>query len=203
MTARGQIQAALPKLHKMAPAGYFIAFRISSAKAMMRFETYSKAWQDYYANHSLALRDPVAAWGLSTTGSCRWSALPVPDPSGVLEKASLHGLHYGLALSVGELASRTIAGFSHADREFSDAEIRTIEAAIKRLHHVVEPRTRLTRMQVEALRCVAQGKRYAEAAASIGISESAFKARLTSARLRLDARTTTEALRRADDLNLL
>lgn len=187
----------------MAPEGYFIGFRISSVKALSRYITYSSAWQEYYRSHSLMLRDPVVAWALSKTGSCRWSELPIPDPFGILEKASRHGLRYGLVVSLGKLTSRTIAGFARQDREFLDAEIQRIEAIIKRLHDLLEPAVSLTQAQAEALRCIANGERYAEAAAKLGISESAFKARLTEARYRLDAHTTAEALRRADELRLL
>ena len=61
----------------------------------------------------------------------------------------------------------------------------------------------LSKAQVEALRCVAEGDRYAAAAAKLGISESALKARLASARSTLLARTTTEAVQRARDYRLL
>lgn len=203
MTAQQQIKAALPGLHRIAPGGYYIGFRINSGKALIRFNTYDEAWQEYYADHSLVLRDPTVAWALSTTGCCRWSALPIPDSFGVLHQAGLHGLRFGLVVSVGELSSRTVAGFAREDREFSDAEIPAIEATIQRLHHLLDPPATLSRAHAEALRCIAGGKRYAEAADALGISESAFKARLTAARLRLNARTTAEALRRAHDLRLL
>ncbi|MEZ5722989.1 MAG: hypothetical protein R3D59_16405 [Paracoccaceae bacterium] len=54
-----------------------------------------------------------------------------------------------------------------------------------------------------ALRLVARGNRYAEAAALLGISESALKARLRSARERLFVRTTAEAVQRAQTESLL
>jgi len=203
MSARNEINATLPKLHKLAPAGYFIAFHIRFAAPLMQFQTYSKEWSDYYAMNAFALRDPVIAWGFSATGACRWSVLPIPDPFGILREASNHGLRYGLTVSCGEMTSRTIASFAHPEREFTDAEIDTIAATIRRLHDILKPPESLTKAQVEALRCIAEGDRYAAAAAKLGISESAFKARLISARERLDARTTAEALQRAKDLRLL
>ena len=101
------------------------------------------------------------------------------------------------------MTSRTISSFAHATREFTDAEVETISATIRRLHDLLKPPESLTKAQVEALRCIAAGDRYAAAAAKLGISESAFKARLISARERLDARTTAEALQRAKDYRLL
>lgn len=203
MSARVEIQAALPKLGKLAPAGYFLGFHIRFAAPLMQFQTYSQAWSDRYAMNAYALRDPVIAWGFSATGACRWSVLPVPDPFGILKDAADHGLRYGLTVSYGEITSRTIACFAHDVREFTDPEVETISATIRRLHDELKPPESLTKAQKEALRCIAEGDRYAAAAAKLGISESAFKARLISARERLDARTTAEALQRAKDYRLL
>lgn len=203
MSARNEIQAALPRLQKLATAGYFIAFHIRFAAPLMQFQTYPRSWSDHYAQNGYALRDPVIAWGFSATGSCRWSVLPVPDPFGILRDAADHGLRYGLTVSCGEMTSRTISSFAHVSREFTDAEVETISAMIRRLHDLLKPPESLTKAQVEALRCIAEGDRYAAAAAKLGISESAFKARLISARERLDARTTAEALQRAKDYRLL
>ena len=63
-----------------------------------------------------------------------------------------------------------------------------------RLHDATEPPEELTKAQIEALKCIAGGDRIAAAAAKLGISESALKARITSARIRLMARTTAEAI---------
>lgn len=203
MSARNEITSALPKLQKLAPSGYFLAFHIRFAAPLMQFTSYSKEWSDYYAMNGFALRDPVIAWGFSTTGACRWSVLPVPDPFGILREAAMHGLRYGVTISHGEMTSRTIASFVHPDREFTDAEVDTISTMIRRLHDLLKPPESLTKAQIEALRCIAEGDRYAAAAAKLGISESAFKARLISARERLNARTTAEALQRAKEYRLL
>ena len=72
-----------------------------------------------------------------------------------------------------------------------------------RLHVASKPPSELTRAQVEALRCLANGDRHAAAAERLGISESALKARLASARLRLEARTTSEAIRKAREFRML
>ena len=67
------------------------------------------------------------------------------------------------------------------------------------LHEATDPPDSLTEAQKEALRLIADGHRHTAAAAKIGISESALKARLTSARDRLMARTTAEAIQRAKE----
>jgi len=71
------------------------------------------------------------------------------------------------------------------------------------LHDAAWPPTELTEAQIEALRLLAEGDRHTAAPAILGISESAFKARLQSARARLRARTTAQALKKAREYGLL
>jgi len=85
----------------------------------------------------------------------------------------------------------------------TDDEIAQISVLVRRLHDMTQPPESLTKAQIEALRCIAAGDRHAAAAAKLGITESAFKARLMSARERLMARTTTEAIQRAKEYRLL
>lgn len=169
----------------------------------MQFQTYPEEWSEFYSANGYALRDPTIAWGFSTTGACRWSNLPVPDPFNILKDAAEHGLTFGLTVSHGPINSRTIASFARSDRETTDDEISEISTTVRRLHEITEPPASLTKAQKEALRCIAEGDRHAAAAAKLGITESAFKARLISVRERLMARTTAEALQRAKEYRLL
>ena len=203
MSSRADINAGLAKLGKLAQSGYFVGLHIRFAAPLMQFQTYSEEWSEFYSQNGYALRDPTIAWGFSATGACRWSALPIPDPFNILREAANHGLTYGLTVSNGPISSRTIASFGRADREFTNDEIEQISVTIKRLHEITEPPASLTKAQKEALRCIAQGDRHAAAAAKLGITESAFKARLISVRERLKARTTAEALQRAKEYRLL
>jgi LuxR family transcriptional regulator len=145
----------------------------------------------------------MVAWGFSTTGWIRWSDKRVPDPFGILDEAERFGLRYGVTISCGPIKSRTIASFARADREYTDEEAGLIEPLVNHLHGLTEPPEELTKAQVEALRCIAGGLRHAAAANKLGISESALKARLASARDRLMARTTAEAIQRAKDSRLI
>ena len=99
--------------------------------------------------------------------------------------------------------SRTVCSIARSDREFTDDEIADIAGLVARLHEMSDPRQRLTKAQTQALKCIADGMRHAAAADCLGISESALKLRLASARDRLMARTTAEAIQRAKDNNLL
>lgn len=203
MSSRADINAGLKKLGKVAQKGYFVGLHIRFAAPLMQFQTYPETWSEFYSQNGYALRDPTIAWGFSTTGNCRWSALPIPDPFNILKDAADHGLVFGVTVAHGPISSRTIASAARDDREFTDDEIAEISTTVRRLHEITEPPASLTKAQKEALRCIAEGDRHAAAAAKLGITESAFKARLISVRERLMARTTAEALQRAKEYRLL
>lgn len=157
---------------------------------MLHHQTYPKGWTDTYTEESYALRDPIIAWGFRETGTTRWSEIEQLDPLNILGKAKAYGMNFGLAVSIGTMQSRTIASASRSDREFTAPEITAFAALANDLHQATEPPTTLTTAQAEALKCVAEGDRYAAAAAKLNISESAFKARLASALSNFLARTT-------------
>ncbi len=197
------IDDLLEDLGSIAPLGYYAALHIRFVSPLMTFQTYDPAWTDHYTQNAYGLRDPQVAWGISRTGASRWSEIDLPDPFGIMKEARNFGLTYGVIVSCGPVTSRTIAGAARGDREFTDAEMAAISGVILRLHHETEPPQNLTKAEMEALQIIASGERYAQGAASLGISESALKARLTSARKKLFARTTAEAIQRAKEYRLL
>lgn len=197
------LDLGLARLTRLAPAGYALGLHVRFASAHIMIQTYDTAWIARYTEQGHMLSDPVVAWGFANTGACRWSALGMPDPNAILDQAAEFGLHYGVAVAHGPLASRSIGGFARGDREFEDGEIAQILSTVQHLHDQSTPPDSLTNAQRHALRLIARGSRHAEAAAILGISESALKARLKSARERLFARTTAEAIQRAREYKLL
>jgi len=203
MSVRIGMDLTLHKLGLAATAGYFVGLHIRFTAPLITFQTYDQRWIDHYMEHGYILRDPMMAWGFSTNGSIRWSDPSLLDPFGVYKEAEEYGLRFGASVSHGPIKSRTIACFARPDREFEDQEIAFFVASVQSLHQLTEPPEELTKAQVEALRCIAGGDRFAAAAEKLGISESALKARITSARIRLMARTTAEAIQRAKDYRLI
>ena len=203
MFDRAGIDKELSRLGALTPAGYLIALHIRFATPLWRFHTYSEEWIDHYTAQAYQLRDPMVAWGFSTEGTSRWSELGIPDTFGIMEEAGEFGMPYGIVVSCGPISSRTIAGCARADREYEVGEMEEIAQIVRHLHEMTEPPDSLTQAQIDALRLIAAGDRHAAAAAKLGISESALKARLTAARHRLMARTTAEALQRAKEYRLL
>ncbi len=203
MSIRSGIEQHIARLSDLAPGGFFFALHIRFALPLLHHQTFPQAWTDRYTEEAYALRDPIIAWGFSRVGKSRWSEIDIPDPFNILGQARDYGMVYGIAVSCGPMKSRTIASACRSDREFDMHEMQDFEQLIEELHRITEPPTSLTKAQVEALRCIAEGDRYAAAAARLGISESALKARLAAARAALLARTTTEAIQRARDYRLL
>lgn len=197
------IEDELEVLDGMSPCGYFLGLHIRFATPLILFQTYSRAWVDHYSAQAYQLRDPMVAWAFSREGTTRWSEITVPDHAGVLKDAAEFGMPFGACVAFGQLTSRSIAGFARADREFADAELAKLREIVQHLHLATEPPESLTPAQRDALRLIAAGDRHAAAAAKLGISESALKARLTAARQRLMARTTAEALQRAQGYRLI
>jgi LuxR family transcriptional regulator len=203
MSIDKRLVALYTELDHLAPEGYAVGLHIRFASPLIYYSRYPSDWVEYYNANSYYLRDPLVFWGIGTTGIARWSEIPLPDPFNVLKKAAAHGMNFGVVASCGPITSRSMAGICRSDREFSDSEMALLADITARLHIAARPSSDLTKAQIEALQCIADGDRHTAAAAKLGISESAFKARLTSARLRLEARTTSEALRKAREYRLL
>ena len=196
------IETHLERLDQIAPNGFFFGLHIRHTLPLFTHQTYPSLWVNHYIREAYALRDPIIAWGLDRVGTCRWSEIDIPDPFNILGQAQEFGMNFGIAVSFGPLHSRTIATASRPDREFTETEIASFADVIDALHTIYQPPESLTDAQTEALRRIAEGDRYAAAAAKLGISQSAFKARLTAARSSLQARTTVEAIQKARDYRL-
>lgn len=192
----------LDELAKMSPLGYRVGLHIRLATPLVYHTTFPPAWERHYNDNAYFLRDPLVFWGIGLTGVTRWSEISLPDPFGVIRQAGQFGLKFGACASCGPILSRSIIGVGRGDREFTDCELALLRDIAQRLHDDNAPPTELTPAQVEALHCISSGDRHTAAAAKLGISESALKARLKSARIRLRARTTSEAVRKAREYRL-
>ncbi len=203
MTIRKKLDNELNKLGKLSPLGFGVGLHIRFASPLISIYTWPTAWQDHYTNNVYGLRDPMVAWAFAKQGVCRWNECPIPDPFNIIKQAAEFGLRYGATISYGRISSRSIVGLARDDREFTLDELVKAQKLVEFMHNKAELPESLTGAQREALKLVATGHRYARAAEALGITESAFKLRLSSARTRLMAKTTAEAVQRAKDYKLL
>lgn len=203
MSKSRDLDALFEELAALAPKGYFAGILIRYAAPLYMRSNYHEAWQKEYRDNSYALRDPMVFHGVATRGYCRWSEIRLPDPFNVMGKARANGLLYGAVLSCGPITSRSIVGVARDDREFEEDEMKAVLKVLERIHEASQLPKQLTDAMIEALRYIGDGYRHTAAAAELGVSESALKARLSAARMRLDARTTSEAVRKAREHGIL
>lgn len=134
MTIETDITETLRNLKAQVPTGFAMALHVRFATPTFLFQTYPKTWADFYSENGLVMADPTVAWGFANTGSCRWSDLDLPDPSGVMDKAAEHGLKYGVVIAVDIDDSRSFASFADSNREFDDGEVEQFQQHVKNLH---------------------------------------------------------------------
>ena len=92
MSVKLSMDVETHQLSMLAPAGYSIGLHIRFTAPLFMFQTYDPAWLDHYTENGYVLRDPMVAWGFSTTGTIRWSDPSLPDPFGLFKKAASYGL---------------------------------------------------------------------------------------------------------------
>lgn len=191
---------------ELAPAGYYIALQIGFAFPMEEVNAYPPDWIKHYTNQRFMLFDPIVRWAYANTGTCRWSALSVDDPKQIIAQAKTFGMHYGVLVSVldsGPNAQRSFASFARGDREYTELEVRLLHAYMKRRHSETAPPTNLTKAELEALGMVKDGQRLKEIAYKLNVSEGAVKQRLKNAKLKLGAKTSSQAAALANQYGLI
>ncbi|MFG5380313.1 MULTISPECIES: helix-turn-helix transcriptional regulator [unclassified Yoonia] len=194
------------EIEQLAPAGHYIALRIGFAFPMEEINALPPEWIEHYTNNRFMLFDPVVRWAYSNVGTCRWSALPLDDPKRIIAQAQTFGLRYGVTISIldsGPDAQRSFASFVRSDREYTDLEVKLLKAFLTRRHNETAPPTNLTRAELEALGMVKDGKRLKEIAHELNVSEGAVKQRLKNAKLKLGAKTGTQAATLASQYGLI
>ncbi|MEN8895994.1 MAG: autoinducer binding domain-containing protein [Yoonia sp.] len=199
-------QIETQQIEELAPAGYYLALRIGFAFPVEEVNALPTEWIEHYTKNGLMLFDPVMRWAYGTTGSKRWSEMDLDDPRKVLGQAQTFGLRYGVAVSVfdGNAAGqRSIGSFSRSDREFFDLEIELLLAFVKRRHAELAPPTNVTMAELEALGMVRDGKRLKQIAFDLGVTEGAVKQRLKNAKVKLGAKTSTQAAAMANQYGLI
>lgn len=191
----------------IAPAGHYVALRLGFISPEEELNTFASGWVDHYTSSGLALHDPLMRWVYSESGSARWSEIALPDPMNVLGAYAQFGMRFGAVICVsanGERPRRTFGYFARSDKEITSEEMAELERMLRAVHfHEAEVEQPLTRAQTEALQLLSRGMRLKQIAFALDISESAVKARLKSAMVRMDARTPVQAAAIASQRGLI
>ncbi len=186
----------LDEIAEFAPTGYYIALRVGFAFPVEEINSLPPDWVSHYTQQRYMMFDPVIRWVYGNVGTIRWSELTEHDSKGILAQAQVFGLRYGAAVAYFDgnaQGQRSYGSFTRSDREFTDLEIKFLQAYVRRRHEETAPPTNLTQAELSALGMVKDGKRLKQIAHELGISEGAVKQRLKNAKLKLQANTSTQA----------
>lgn len=134
MDSPSGIRECITELMVLSPSGFAIALHIEFTTPSYLFQTYPKAWIDYYSQNGLVMQDPTVAWGFDNVGVIRWSELVENDPGKVIEKAAEYGILCGFTYSVQQSGSQSLCSFTSPDADFSDAQIAEICKIVDRMH---------------------------------------------------------------------
>jgi LuxR family transcriptional regulator len=147
------VSRALGRLHEVSPAGYALGFHIRMMTPTYVFQTYPKAWLDYYSSNGLIMVDPMVAWGFTNEGTERWSNLT--DDSGVMKLAAEYGMKYGVVVAMVTGNSRSLGGLARSDRDFTQEEIDRIVTDTRLIHDATADTGSLAPETVEHLKRMA------------------------------------------------
>lgn len=78
--------------------------------------------------------DPFVRWGFANNGAIRWSELGDLDDQNIMEQSLAYDMAYGVAIATETDGSRSVAGFAHPEREFTDTEIDALKQHVQDLH---------------------------------------------------------------------
>jgi LuxR family transcriptional regulator len=190
----------------LAPAGFYIAIRVGFAFPMAEHNHLPPDWVREYTVSGLIVHDPAISWVYKNCGATRLGCLADGDTQGVLALARNYGLNFGAAVSCVDrcdAGQRTFGFFFRSDRDYTSSELDELNGLVVATHKAhVRPRN-LTPAELETLGLVKNGLLMKEIACLLEVSESAIKQRLKSARVKLDAKTGTQAAARATMLGMI
>jgi LuxR family transcriptional regulator len=196
----------LNEYRSLAPAGFYVAIRVGFAFPMVEHNQFPPDWVREYTISGLIVHDPAIAWAYRNSGVSRWSEMGTPDSQGVLALAGNHGLNFGAVASTidaGSGGQRSFALFCRSDREYTDPELRNLFSVLSEAHEAYAVPKNLTLAELETLSLVKNGLLMKEIASVLRISESAIKQRLKNARVKLNAKTGSQAAARATMLGII
>ena len=205
-TAQGPRWLDSGNLGRLAPAGHYIAIRVSFAFPMVEHNGLPEAWVREYTIGGLGIHDPAMVWAYQSQGYVRMRDLAGNDSQGVLELAKCHGLNFGAAVCCNDShdgGGRSFGFFFRSDRDYTTSELEQLHADLCEMHRAHARPKNLTEAELETLGLVKNGLLMKEIASALGVSESAVKQRLRNARLKLNAKTGTQAAARATMLGMI
>jgi LuxR family transcriptional regulator len=195
-----------PEFEEVAYAGFYVAIRVGFAFPVVERNNLPQDWVREYTASGLIVHDPAMSWAYKNCGVTRWSDIVCLDALGILELAKNHGLNFGAVASCvdpDDASQRSFGFFCRSDREFQPPELIWLLESLVALHQSHARPKNLTVAELETLSLVKNGLLMKEIANLLGVSESAIKQRLKSARTKLKAKTGSQAAATATMLGMI
>lgn len=133
MDAQEEISLSLGRLKEMAGGGFAMALHIEFTTPSYLFQTYPKAWIDYYSQNGLVMRDPTVMWGFDNLGVIGWEELSDSDPDRIMDQAREHGIDNGFTYALETENQRSICSFAKGALPFSQDEKAMITSEVDRM----------------------------------------------------------------------
>ncbi|MFK4259154.1 helix-turn-helix transcriptional regulator [Agrobacterium tumefaciens] len=218
-TSRGALDHAFRQFANSFEAEMF-AFVVARATSIDAICNYPQPWRERYIAETFIRIDPVMTTAKRVQGPFTWSAEGLhcssPEEAMVLHEASEFGIRSGVSIPV-ELPYGTFTMLTLASNRSSiglDFKRHLAPCAVTACmaHRILNSTSKdrgpsksadLTMRQLQCLVWASHGKRANETACILGISESAVSFHIKEARKRLNAKSISEAIRIAHDLELL
>lgn len=150
-------------------------------------------WRTTYEEKRYLFVDPVVHSFLLKDGDLRWSKVKWRDVFGVMKSAHGHGLKYGASFVRSHSLGKSMLSVSRPDREITPDEFNRLSDWWSTFVQKANQPLPVSDSEIEALTCIARDMTVKEAAEYAGISETAMKSRLKTARQKLNCKNNTAA----------
>jgi len=119
-------------LREVARAGFTVCLNFSISGPEHVHSEYAQDWRQEYESKCYYAMDPVLMWGMTHTGTKRWSEIQLPDVRKVLTRGASFGLNYGAVVAVKKDRMRSFLTLARSDRELTDEEIAQVQITFER-----------------------------------------------------------------------
>lgn len=183
------------RLSQIANSGWIMGYNVTYSGPEYLENAYPEDWRGIYEKRNYWFVDPVAAWSLSETGSTRWSAIRYTlDRKPFMEHAMMFGLRYGACFASNENNRRSFLTLSRKDREFTDDEIADVHGRFIIWQAHVNRIIELTEDEKHILRLFRTGMSRQAVAEAADVSEATVKRRMHDANVKMQCRSTAQAV---------
>lgn len=187
-------ESELETLQHLGPSGFILVINMTYAGPEHFYSAYPLEWQQIYQDEGHTITDPVMHWVMTHSGYTRWSDIRFPDLRQIMKRARQFDINYGAVFSNKVHRKRSLMSIARADRELTDDELELLNAKFLRYTDLMVGQCGLTDKEKEVLRALQGGSGYKEIASDLDISVPTVKARAEKARIKLGAKTTTQAV---------